>query len=312
LLALGRPLLARSHFSLVPDVIACVFAISSSINYSIGEAVIQATTLLLPIEGGLQEAARQQFRMTGQGGRSPHPEYITTVAVCNAIAEYAWRNDLAGRLQVRAEERTEMVYHSSFLATLLASRKPWKAMRLAARLESSRKGNVDITLLASVGVDTAFGVIETKGTLHFTQADVLTVNSRDEFSKDVLRNLEFLRAARWQGGVEFTAFTFFLRDDVSVLVTDGNAFCHRMMDYFASLTSQFLAHAAEFKFKVIVATADSSLHASDAEARATDELGMPAYEVSERWHIAYGIVAIWQEAKYIESDADAYAQQSLF
>lgn len=277
---------------------------------------IAAGTLRDTIMRGIKKAARNRFLMTGEQGEQIHPEYLTTSSVCFAFVEHILANDLLDELVVRAEEQTKVLWRKAKLPRRIArsfKRKPKRALvrvrsehlakhartircerwRETTRKDVSRRGNVDIAIFRKNGYEPLFAVIENKGFLSFTNDGLLYAESLKEVTKDLVRNAEFLATAGPLGGVEYTAFTFYLRDNESVLTGFADAFCRRMEVIFRSLATRIVNPTPHQLIDVHVETVDSNLFGSDKEARMPDENGIPAHEIEGTWHIACGIISIY-------------------
>lgn len=263
---------------------------------------IETVDLRKAIADGLIEAVHKQFYMLGEHGEEPRPEYLTTAAVAFTLADFAWHNDLHGEMKVRCEPMTGDVWRKGHIRTRLSDLDHWR-QQPAPKVESDdRKGNVDISLYMGSSFEESFGVIENKGLLSFTKKGDLYGSSRSEVEKDLLRNIEFVLGSLGQGGVEYSAFTFFLKDDTSRLKEEGEDFCRRHRQFFESMVREILTSRDPngiLRTNVTVDTADDGFYESSDAALAVDEDGAPAQDMHPPWHIAYGIVSVYRLGKFL-------------
>jgi len=294
---------------------------------------IAARTLRDRIMCGIRTAGTNHFLMTEEPGEKIHPEYLTTAAICFAFAEHIRDNHLIGQLVVRAEELTRILWRKAHLRKrIIASHRRslialaryrsgqlGKYKRMAThttkrqlRLDSSRPGNVDISIFEKSGFEHLFAVIENKGFLSFTQHGDLYTNSRKELIKDLTRNIEFLTSAGPKGGVEYSAFTFYLLDDQSVLSGSAETFCRRKEAYFRKLAQTITNSSTPLLIDVKVETVDAQLFDSHDEADMPDGSGAPAYITEGHWHIACGVISVYNPVRVVTSEGmDTFDDASI-
>ncbi|AQT62168.1 hypothetical protein [Cellvibrio sp. PSBB023] len=243
------------------------------------------------IKKGLCDAWLKNFILTGERDDQIKPEYLTTAAVCYAFSDFIENNQFSEILTIRAEEKTRSIWIKSLLPLFLI-----KGNRRGHKKESKvRKGNVDITLAwkgRSI-CELPFGVIENKGFLHFREDKQLYNASYKEVVKDLKRNIDFV--AGFNGyGVEYSGFTFYLRDDVSVLEGEGLNFCQNKEMYFRDICNWLTVKNNALNFKVEILTIESNLYPSLEAANEVDESGCPAYTRFGHWHFVCGVISIYR------------------
>lgn len=257
---------------------------------------IEVADLKATIISGLKKAWYNNFVMTGERNEDITPEYLTTAAVCYAFCNHIDKNGLNGQLVIRSEEMTSVLWAKALIRVFLKV-----GSKLGLKRDSDlREGNVDISISTKGnGFEQTFAVIENKGFLSFTQSGELYKGSRVELEKDLKRNAEFVAEASAHGGVEYSAFTFYLRDNQSVLKAEGKKFCQDKEKYFKSLTESTLNHSSLFSVDVEVKTLEDNLFVSAHAANHRDEHGCPAYMAEGTWHIAYGVISIYAPRKVV-------------
>ena len=239
---------------------------------------------------GLKNAWLNHFLMTDERDEDVKPEYLTTASVCYSFSNYISSNKLNGRMAIRAEEQTDLLWRKTLLPIFMRV-----GNRLGLKLDSSRKGNVDISLAAKgVGIlETPFGVIENKGFLLFTQNNNIYVGSMKEVTKDLERNIEFVAGSNGQG-IEYSGFTFYLRDKNSVLHSEGDNYCQCKKLYFEDICKDLISCYKGLNFNVEINSLESNLFNTKSEAEAPDEYGCPAHTAEGTWNIVYGIISIYR------------------
>ena len=173
--------------------------------------------------------------------------------------------------------------------------------------ESARKGNVDISLFSGSAFELPFGVIENKGVLRFNKLGDLYVGSRAEVEKDLRRNAEFVLHSAATGGVEYSAFTFYLEDDSSALEDQAREYRAGMRDYFEKEV-QALGLDASLRANVWIDTLDHDLYESDEKARETDEHGAPAIDMHPPWHLVFGVISIYRVGRNVTDEELLHAE----
>jgi len=248
------------------------------------------------VVAGLKSAWQRHFILTDQRDENIRPEYLTTAAICDAFSCFIVEEEFAGRLVVRSEEMTRRIESKSFLFEFF-SRKNGRRGRPDSLI---RKGNVDISLATrESGLESTFGVIENKGFLSFRQDGELYKGSRRELEKDLRRNAEFVGDSVGDSGIEYSAFTFYMRDSASVLKADSKKFCNAKKFYFESVAKELLGSSSHALLLVEVNTLDENLFCSDDEANEVSEDGSPSYVSAGTWHIAYGFVCIYRPKRIL-------------
>lgn len=244
---------------------------------------------------GIKKAWLNHFIMTDERDEDIKPEYLTSASVCYAFSEFISTNSLNGRMTVRAEEQTGSLWRKILLPAFMRI-----GSKAGLKFDSSRKGNIDISLeVKGAGIlEIPFGVIENKGFLSFTQKKELYVGSMNEVKKDLERNIEFVSGQNSQG-VEYSCFTFYLRDKESVLTRHGAEFCQSKRYYFEKICNDLLSNCTTLSFAVEIETLEEKLFNSDAEANEPDENGCPAYTAEGTWHIIYGAISIYRTGKTV-------------
>jgi hypothetical protein len=162
--------------------------------------------------------------MTSERGEVPRPEYLTTAAVSLELSNFA-KDYGPLELKIRCEEQTKVIWgklraHGLLRQRLASDRQSWVSKLQSMFRDASRRGNIDIA------------VIENKGLLQFTDAGELYAGSRVELKKDQDRNVEFVMEQGPAGGVEYSAFTFYMKDVDSVTRADADSFLAGKQTYF--------------------------------------------------------------------------------
>ncbi len=251
------------------------------------------------IAKGLQNAWHNHFFMTEERYEKIKPEYLTTAAVCYAFSDFISTNNLLGCLTVRAEEQTKSLWVKTLIPLFMRI-----GNRQGHKRESEiRKGNVDISLAfrGNSVCETPFGIIENKGFLKFTNDNTLYAGSKGEVEKDLKRNIEFVSGFNGEG-IEYAGFTFYLRDECSVLKSEGATYCQDKKQYFSEFCNNLIPSSSCLKFEVAIETLESNLFNSLTEAEYQDENGYPAYISDGTWNIVYGIISIYRVGKAITHD----------
>lgn len=209
-------------------------------------------------------------------------------------------------IHIRAEEMTSAVWAKTSVLRLLrqrgqgarAQRRNKKRATVRQR-NSTRNGNVDITLFDGVGFEHPFAIVENKGMLTFTKAGELSIGSKNEVEKDIKRNFEFVLRNGAEGGVQYGAFTFYLRDTCSTLKEHGKAYCKERREYFEKYLCSLHLHP-DIRVNVLVDTLDANLYATEADARLKDfEEGPEAHETDPAWHLVYGVISLYRIGTHI-------------
>lgn len=266
---------------------------------------IEAKDLRDAIATGLQSLVARFIELTGNRGEDPRPEYLTTASLCFSLVDFARKSH--PEIRIRAEEMTSKVWAATNFRRLLKKRgqrvstqRRRKKRYLMRQKNSTRNGNVDITLFDGAGFEHPFAVIENKGILTFTAAGELDAKGKDEVGKDIKRNFEFVLRSGAQGGVQFCAFTFYLRDIKSVLIAEGEAYCREKRQYFERYLNSLNLNP-EIRGNVLVDTFDHDLYPSEEAARAKDNSDGPcAHEEHPPWHLAYGIITLYRTGDHID------------
>jgi hypothetical protein len=278
---------------------------------------IEATALRGAIADGIERRRKLSMLLTNERGDSPKPEYLTTACVCMALGDFVERSRLENRVKIHAEELTKDIWGRERAHALLSLRNASKAKRrkLIAwreqRVNSGRKGNVDIMLVHGGAMDKPFAVIENKGTLTFRQDGQLGAGSEAEIRKDLLRNLDFFTRRGPTGGVEYAALTGFLRDENSHLREHGRAFCAAKKKFFQDYVGTFDL-PDYLRIDVLVETYDEILYETEATAQAHDENGAPAIDTDSPWHIAHVIISMYHVGLVVNDEQDLAGFVSMF
>jgi hypothetical protein len=225
------------------------------------------------------------------------PEYLTTAAVCYALADHIKGHGLRGLVTVRAEELTRLLWGKFQLPAFLGGKR-----KSDLKANSDRPGNVDISMaIKRSAFEQTFAVVETKGFLKFGENGDLYKHSRGEIKKDLLRNTEFIvgHAGR---GVEYSAFTFYLRDVQSVLKSDGDDYRRRMSAFFQNEAESIIGPQPGLSVVAEVGSLSENLFATNEAAMAPDENGAPAVEMQGHSHIAYGIISIFKPGEIVVNE----------
>jgi hypothetical protein len=267
----------------------------------------EAKALRDAIGEGIKSRARLAMLLTGERREDPTPEYLTTASVCISLGDFVAELRATGQLKIHAEEMTKDVWARERAHSLLRQRNARKCKQVKMRawrkrrVNSTRNGNVDITLMHGSSFEKPFAVIENKGVLSFRNDGELGAGSDAEVRKDLIRNREFFTAQGSTGGVEYTAFTFFLRDNESCLRDQGLAFCKAKKAYFEGYL-QKLNLPSYLRTQVLVDTFDDDLYEDDSAAEKPDECGAPAIDMHPPWHLAYGIISMYRVGEVISDD----------
>jgi hypothetical protein len=238
---------------------------------------------------GLKKAWLNHFAMTDERDEDIRPEYLTTASVCYALLEFVDKLKIKGRMVIRAEEQTRSLWGKICLPRFLHI-----GSRQGLKSESRRKGNVDISFAAKrAGVEEPLGVVENKGFVLFTSSNILYASSMKELKKDIERNIEFVSGSDGQG-IEYSAFTFYLRDKKSILESHGRDYRDCKKAYFSCLCKEIVSCYGDLHFHVDIDILESNLFSSKKEAEAIDEHGCPACTAEGTWNILYGIISIYR------------------
>jgi hypothetical protein len=256
----------------------------------------EATDLFEAIRTGIEDFSGNPIREEHRE-EVPHPEYLTTSAIAFSLAAEG-QSSPGNRFTVKCEDLTSKVWNLSLLTSLFKRKKTLRAIkRRKARIKqrqrdsSERKGNIDITLYNAH--ELPFALIETKGKLTFTAENQLYAGSRKEFIKDLKRNAEYLTRTGGIWGIQYGAFTFYLKDATSVLKSEGASFQQKMTSYFEDLVKGMELHRS-IRTHVHIATFDDGLYNTHQEAMEGDEHGAPAQEMYPAWHTLYGIISLYR------------------
>jgi hypothetical protein len=267
----------------------------------------EASDLLDAIATGIKSVLPRTMELTGERGEDPRPEYLTTASVCFSLCDFARDRGLQGVLRIRCEEKTSDVWGKGFVRWILdrlrSGMKPGK-------LTDFRDGNVDITLLSGHGFESPFAVIENKGLLHFTAEGQLYAGSRSEVIKDLKRNAAFVSGMAAAGGVQYSAFTFYLRDRVSVTRQDGDAVKARMRRYFQGLLEE-LGLGVGLRTHVRIEDFDDDLYESPEDALAPEDSGAPASDMYPAWSLLYGVISIYRAGTVVLDVRKLYEETEL-
>lgn len=267
---------------------------------------IEARHLRNAIAKGIKSIVRHSTQLTGERGEDPRPEYLTTAAICFSLCEFADEQRQHHAIRIRAEEMTSTVWAKTRFRSLVNGRRrrPRARNRVKNKAprrqkDSTRSGNVDITLLDGTNLEHPFAVVENKGLLKFTKADELASGSKAEFDKDIKRILEFVLRNGSDGGVQYGASTFYLRDTESVLHEHGKSFCQGKQNYLTKYTRSLGLHR-DVHVNVLVDTLDHNLYETDAAAREREWDGGPeAVEMDPPWHLAFGVISVYRVGDHV-------------
>jgi hypothetical protein len=227
----------------------------------------------------------------------PHPEYLTTSSIAFALAKIGF--DHQPSFSVKCEELTRRVWNgSTFKWFMHTSRSlpsdPTKTAVLKNRQRDSnkRKGQIDITL--SNADKHPFAIVETKGELIFQYDEALTLykTSLGEMEKDLVRNAEYVLETGPKGGVQYSAFTFYLKDKSSVLEADAPAYIKQRKTFFTKFLTNLNLNST-IKTHVHIGTFSKELYQSREDALEPNHHGAPAQDMYPAWHIAYGIISFY-------------------
>jgi hypothetical protein len=272
---------------------------------------IEAKDLRDAIGNGVREVLSNLMQLTGERGQVPHPEYLSTTTVglhlCRSL------NGEGLNLVVKFEEQTGALWRAgevrAFITKKASAAKEhirklraevrnstrrdtlgWRKRRVDAnrRLrDANRAGNIDISIFKAGSFEHPFAIVENKGLLIFGSDEHLYVASRGELDEDIKRNAHYVSKHSVTGGIQFAAFTFYLRDKASVTEDDSIAYLARMHKYF-SAHLKTLNLDEKIKTDVLVATWDKDVVASRQHAQELDNTG----ELNT-WHIAYGVITLY-------------------
>gem|GEM_PF-2872054 len=238
------------------------------------------------------------MRLTSERGEEPRPEYLTTAAVSLELCDFTetyWPLEL----KIRCEEQTKSIWGKERTYGLLRRvapdlRKGWLGALKSMLRNASRNGNVDITLFRHGAFEKAVAVIENKGLLDFTDSGQLYAGSLKELKKDLDRNAEFVMQQGPAGGIEYSAFTFFLKDGGSVTRADADGFLAAKKTFFEDYV-RGMDLEPHLRVNVLISSFDDGLYATEAAAAERDESGAPAVDMHPAWHLAYGVISIYRE-----------------
>ncbi len=259
---------------------------------------IDAVDIHQTIVTGLKNSWVNHFLMTDERNEDIKPEYLTTASVCYALTDFISNKSLSGIITVRAEQQTGLLWRKKFLPVFMKF-KSW----LGLKIESNRKGNVDISLAIKKAsmLDSPFGVIENRGFLIFTEDNELYKNSMNEVKKDLVRNIEFVRCVN-DHGIEYSGFTFYLRDKNSVLISQGDDFCRNKKLYFEKICKNLMPKTHTMNLEIEIGTLEANLFETDSEANALDENNCPIYLSEGTWHIIYGVISIFDSKIFLTNE----------
>lgn len=265
------------------------------------KSTIEATGLRDAIAKGVNCMVPLAIRMTSERGEVPRPEYLTTAAVSLELSNFA-KDYGPLELKIRCEEQTKVIWgklraHSLLHQRQASDRQSWVNKLQSMFRDASRRGNIDIALFHG-SFEKPIAVIENKGLLHFTDAGELYASSRVELKKDLDRNVEFVREQGPAGGVEYSAFTFYMKDAGSVTRADADSFLAGKKTYFEDYV-RGMALPPNLRVNVVVHSFDDNLYLSNEAALEPDESGAPACDLDPAWHLAYGIISIYREGESI-------------
>lgn len=263
---------------------------------------IEATDLRDAIAKGVKSMVPLAIQLTSERGEAPRPEYLTTAAVSLELGAFAERFDSL-ELKIRCEEQTKVIWgklraHGLLGQRTATGRKSWLSKLVSMLRDASRKGNVDITLFRDGSFEKPILVVENKGLLHFMDNGELRAGSRSELKKDLDRNAEFVTEQGPAGGIEYSAFTFYLKDADSVTRADADNFLAAKRTYFEDYVRS-IALPSHLRINVVVRSFDDNLYESKEAALEPGESGAPASDLDPAWHLAYGIISIYREGATI-------------
>jgi hypothetical protein len=243
---------------------------------------LEAAEIRDAVRAGLYRAWHNHFVMTDEIDEDIVPEYLTTAAVCYALADHIKGHGLRGLVTVRAEELTRLLWGKFQLPAFLGGKR-----KSDLKANSDRPGNVDISMAIKRS--------------EFGENGDLYKHSRGEIKKDLLRNTEFIvgHAGR---GVEYSAFTFYLRDVQSVLKSDGDDYRRRMSAFFQNEAESIIGPQPGLSVVAEVGSLSENLFATNEAAMAPDENGAPAVEMQGHSHIAYGIISIFKPGEIVVNE----------
>lgn len=278
---------------------------------------IEAQDLRNAIATGIKSMGYRSIQLIGNRGDDPRPEYLTTASICFSLCDFAERRPPSQEIHIRAEEMTSAVWAKTNVLQLLkrrgqgarAQRRSKKRAAIRQR-NSTRNGNVDITLFEGAGFEQPFAVVENKGMLTFTKLGELGAGSKSEVEKDIKRNFEFVLRNGAQGGVQYGAFTFYLRDADSTLTAQGKAYCKEKREYFEKYLQTLDLHP-DVRINVLVDTLDANLYETDADARVKDfEDGPEAHDMDPAWHLVYGVISLYRIGASISDSSNLFSESS--
>jgi hypothetical protein len=118
--------------------------------------------------------------------------------------------------------------------------------------------------------------------------------------KDLVRNVQFVAGCLSAGGVEYSAFTFYLRDNESVLKSEGEQYCREKKSFFEAEAMRVVGDRSALLVDVEVKTLEQHLFDSAEAAYAADEeTGCPAHVAEGHWHTVYGIIGIYKPTYFV-------------
>jgi hypothetical protein len=272
---------------------------------------IKASDLRDAIGIGVSSVQSRLMQLTKDRGEAPHPEYLTTTTVGLHLCSHF--DDRQLNLVVRFEEPTGAIWRAGEVRALLnrkASAEKEHVRELRAQVrnltrrgsfgwrkrlananrrlrDADRAGNIDIAIFKGDGFEHPFAIVENKGVLTFADNGHLYVASKAELDKDIKRNAHYVSKHSAAGGIQFSAFTFYLKDKGSVTEADAQAYRSRMRKYFSDHL-ETLNLDGRIQSDVMIETWDHELAKSHQHAQELDKVG----ELNT-WHIAYGVITLY-------------------
>jgi hypothetical protein len=251
---------------------------------------LEAKELRDAVAYGVRSLLGRWVSLTDERNEDPHPEYLTTAAVAFSLGDFARKKGLAGKLRIRCEKKTNDLW---LLGSLKVFMKQVSAAIRPVQKADFRSGNVDITLFDGSGFEQPFSVIENKGLLKFGADGEIYTGHRNEVVKDLKRNAAFITGLGAVDGINYSAFTFYLRDNDSSFPEHADAYKAKKKAYFEKLVDG-LGLDPSLKRNVLIDTWDHGLFSSKQEAEEPDEYGQPAIDSQGTWHLLYGVISLYK------------------
>ncbi|ENU80120.1 hypothetical protein F975_01873 [Acinetobacter sp. ANC 3789] len=261
--------------------------------------IINANSIHYALVKGLHDTWNEQFYMTDDPYNNLRPEYLTTASVCYSLADFVSSTQLRGYIIVRAEELTKKIWKDlNLVKSLNRNKRKNKKKKIKFKKDSARKGNTDITLFQKLnGHECPFAIIENKEYLKFTKQYKMYSASRNEFKKDIKRNIEFLNATRFPNtiGIEYTAFTFFINDTYSTTETESKDFLKHINRYFQKLFSIYKKKYRDLIFEFEIGSLIMLLPSSTSQQEYICDDGSK----DDTCHQLYGVISIFRNGQVI-------------